>query len=273
MDHKDRQHLNEATRAVKNVMARPRVVNHPVAPTLRLSWNDMNRRLDLTAVANLVGDPSRLKMLAALLAYDELSAGELAAAAGVSPQTATAHLDRLRWGKLVERTHGAYGVRHRVFRLTGEDVAEAVAALSALATTELGVSHVAGRRDAAVCYKHLGGTLGNAVLKALLTRSLLEPIAAPFNSVYEYRVTAEGAEVLRGFGIDLTGLQKQRRHFASRCLNAHEADAHLSGSLADALLKGLLDRGWVVGQDGETPTVQLTEAGRDGLADTFGVPL
>lgn len=273
MDHKDHQHLNEATRAVENALARPHIVNHPVAPTLRLRWNDMNRRLDLTAVAHLVGDPSRLKMLAALLAYDELSAGELAAAAGVTPQTATAHLDRLRWGKLVERTHGAYGSRHRVFRLTGDDVAEAVAALSALATVEPQSTLMTNEHRARVCYAHLGGTLGNALLEALLHRKLLELDTSLSKLIYDYRVTLEGAEVLREFGIDVTRLQRQRRYFARLCRNTYPANAHLSGSLAEALLKGLLERRWVVQQDGNKSAVQLTEAGRDGFADTFGVAL
>ncbi len=63
----------------------------------------MSRHLDLTAVAHLVGDPSRLKMLAALVAEGELSAGGLAAAAGVSPQTANEHLKRLQWGVVWSR--------------------------------------------------------------------------------------------------------------------------------------------------------------------------
>lgn len=44
----------------------------------------MGSLLDLTAVARLVGDPSCLKMLAALHSEGELSAGDLAAVAGVS---------------------------------------------------------------------------------------------------------------------------------------------------------------------------------------------
>ncbi len=273
MDPKDQQHLNEATRAVENVASHPRSVNYPVAPTLRLQWNDMNRWLDLTAVAHLVGDPSRLKMLVALRDEGELSAGELAAVAGVSPQTTSAHLYRLQWGKLVERIDGAYGSRHHVFRLTGTDVAKAVEALSALATFEPEATLKTIENGAKLCYGHLGGTLGNALLAAFLDQKLLEPIPAAFKSVYDYRVTTEGAEVLGGFGIDLTKLQKQRRHFASRCLNAHQANAHLSGSLAEALLEGLLERKWVVRDEAHSRVLELTEAGKDGLASRFAVRL
>ena len=233
----------------------------------------MNRYLDLTAVAHLVGDPSRLKMLAALLAEGELSAGDLAAAAGISPQTASSHLDRLRQGGLIVRASGAYGARHRVFCLAGDDVTRLVAALVALATAEPQVERATGGQDATTCYGHLGGTLGKKLLEALLDLGLLEPSTPRFGTVYDYRITDRGAALLGDFGIDTAGLHKQRRNFAKRCLNTHEARVHLSGSLADALLKGLLERQWVVPHEGDKPTVRLTEAGRFGLAETFGVAL
>ncbi|MDQ3399318.1 MAG: hypothetical protein M3511_16440 [Deinococcota bacterium] len=105
---------------------------------------------------------------------------------------------------------------------------------------------------------------------ALLGRSLLEPVG---HTLYEYRVTAEGAKVLRNFGIDIAGLQKQRRHFARRCLNTPEAKAHLSGSLAEALLKGFLERRWLEQAEGRSRVLVLTEVGRDGLAGHFALHL
>lgn len=233
----------------------------------------MSGSLDLAAVARLVGDPTRLKMLAALLTAGELKAGELASTAGVSRQTASSHLGKLRQGGLITRAYGSYRARHRVFRLMSDDVIRAVGSLVALAKAEPQIGRVADGHNTRLCYGHLGGTLGSVLLEALLTQGLLEPIAAPFNSVYDYRVTAEGAEMLSRFGIDVTRLQKRRRHFAKRCLNTDEANAHLSGSLGEALVGGLLERRWVVQQDGDKPTMQLTEAGRDGLAGTFGVHL
>lgn len=240
----------------------------------------MNRHLDLTAVANLVGDPSRLKMLAALLAEGELSAGDLAAVAGVSKQTASAHLERLQWGDLVVRVGGAYGARHRVFRLVDDDVCRAVAAVSALATVEPRAPLMTNGQGMTLCYGHLGGTLGKTLLGALLERGLLESVTSRPELLSDYRITDKdffitdkGAEVLGDFGIDIAGLHKQRRNFAKRCLNTHEANAHLSGSLADALLKRLLERQWVVPDDSRDRNLMLTEAGRDGLADRFGVRL
>ena len=53
----------------------------------------------------------------------------------------------------------------------------------------------------------------------------------------------------------MTGLQKRRRYFARLCRNTYPVNAHLSGSLAKALLEGLLERKWVV-QD-VTPVVRF----------------
>jgi hypothetical protein len=79
--------------------------------------------------------------------------------------------------------------------------------------------------------------------------------------------------VLRGFGIDVTGLQKQRRYFAKQCLNAHQANAHLSGSLAEALLKGLLERRWLKPDGSRDRVLVLTEAGKEGCVSCFAMRL
>ncbi len=157
--------------------------------------------------------------------------------------------------------------------MTGDDVVEAVAALSALATVKPQATLMTNEHSATVCYDHFGGALGSALLAALLAQGLLEPVAAPFKSVHDYRVTDPGAAFLEEFGIDVTRLRKRPRHFATRCLNAHEAAAHLSGSLGGALLGGLLERGWVVQAEAGGRILEVTEAGRDGLADRFGVRL
>jgi DNA-binding transcriptional ArsR family regulator len=49
----------------------------------------------IAKTAALVGDPARTNMLAALMDGRALTAAELAGAAGITPQTASAHLARL----------------------------------------------------------------------------------------------------------------------------------------------------------------------------------
>src|SRR6476646_7419782 len=71
---------------------------------------------DLAPVASLIGDPTRIAILAALAEGHALPAGELAHRAGVHPATATAHLRQLVDGGLVSvRVQG----RHRYHELAG----------------------------------------------------------------------------------------------------------------------------------------------------------
>lgn len=61
-------------------------------------------------IASMIGDPTRARMLSALMGGEFLAAGELAAAAGVSPQTASMHIAKLLDAELIVlRTQG----RHR----------------------------------------------------------------------------------------------------------------------------------------------------------------
>ncbi|MFD0322327.1 ArsR/SmtB family transcription factor [Lysobacter gummosus] len=55
----------------------------------------------LADIAAAIGDPARALMLVALLDGRSRSAGELAAAAGVAPQTASTHLARLGAAALI----------------------------------------------------------------------------------------------------------------------------------------------------------------------------
>ena len=50
----------------------------------------------IAQVASLVGDPARANMLACLVDGRALTASELAFVAGVTPQTASGHLAKLR---------------------------------------------------------------------------------------------------------------------------------------------------------------------------------
>ena len=52
-------------------------------------------------IAAMIGDPTRARMLAALMGGQYLAAGELAAAAGVSAQTASTHITKLLDSELV----------------------------------------------------------------------------------------------------------------------------------------------------------------------------
>jgi DNA-binding transcriptional ArsR family regulator len=220
---------------------------------------------DISGIAALLSDPTRVVMLDALLDGRALPAGELARCARVGAPTASAHLRRLLDGGLL--TVEAQG-RHRYYRLAGPAVAEAIEALSVLApprpVRSLSQSQQAqALRFARTCYDHLAGAVGVAVADALL-RTALRPVGAR-----DYDLTKHGRQLVDDFGVDLAELHRQRRTFARRCLDWTERSPHLSGALGAALLDRLLELGWLVG--GRMPRgLVLTDTGREGLLRAFG---
>jgi DNA-binding transcriptional ArsR family regulator len=77
----------------------------------------------MAEISALLGEPARAAMLGALMDGRALTAGELAAASGVTPQTASAHLARLTGaGLLAAEKQG----RHRYHRLASPDVARMI---------------------------------------------------------------------------------------------------------------------------------------------------
>ena len=87
---------------------------------------------DIAALASLLADPARCKVLLALDDGRALPASVLADEAGVSRPTASSHLGKLTdAGLLSVETHG----RHRYYRLAGPEVGELLEQLGRLAPT------------------------------------------------------------------------------------------------------------------------------------------
>lgn len=210
-------------------------------------------------IAATIGDPTRARMLAALMGGTYLSAGELAAAAGVTAQTASGHVAQLLASELVVlRTQG----RHRYFRLADADVARVLESLSLVA--ERGASADKWQQGAyrplkaaRTCYTHLAGELGVALLDGLQAQGTLAPSGGAFE------LTAQGREQLAGLGLEVAEGRASRR-FAYPCLDWSERRDHLAGSLASALLEHCLERRWLRRTAGSRAVV-LTPAGRQAL--------
>jgi DNA-binding transcriptional ArsR family regulator len=193
---------------------------------------------DIALIASLLGDPARANMLTALLDGGALSAGELAREAGVSAQTASSHLAKLSDGGLIEaRSQG----RHRYYSLSGEDVGQVIeglmgiAARNGLRRTRPGPAEPELRR-ARVCYDHLAGELGVAMLDGLTRSGRL--------SSDGFAPTAEGEAFLSAFGVDLEALRRSRRPLCRACLDWSERRSHLAGGLGAALLGRIYQLGW-----------------------------
>ncbi len=195
----------------------------------------------MAAIAAVIGDPARANMLAALMAGQALTAGELAGEAGVTPQTASGHLARLvDAGLLLVEVQG----RHRYYRIAGPEVAEALETLLVLAERTGRTRVRPGPRDEALraarrCYDHLAGSAGVALYDALVARgdlALARDGLAP---------SAAGRARFAAFGIDMGDLEGRRRPLCRACLDWSERRPHLAGALGAALLQAFLSRGWL----------------------------
>ncbi|WAJ31600.1 ArsR/SmtB family transcription factor [Antarcticirhabdus aurantiaca] len=221
----------------------------------------------IAATAFLMGDPARAAMLAALLGGQALTAGELAAEAGITAQTASSHLVRLVEGGLVAVERQG---RHRYVRLASPAVAEALEGLMALASpavTTTATRRPRGPRDAAMrlartCYDHMAGRLGVALADALERDGRLRLDSGAG------LVTPAGEAVFPAFGIDLAGPATARRPLCRTCLDWSERRPHLAGRLGAALLARSLELGWVA-RAPKSRTLAITPAGERGFVDVF----
>jgi DNA-binding transcriptional ArsR family regulator len=227
----------------------------------------MSEVIDMAAVAALVGDPARANILCALLDGRALTAGELAYAAHVSPQTASGHLGKLAAAQLIVST--AQG-RHRYYRLAGRHVAamlESIALVAAIGPPRCRPIRIdEGLRAARMCYDHIAGRLGVGLADALCARRQLEL------SDDGGALTPAGEAFLDQFGIDLASIRRSRRVFCRPCLDWSERRPHLAGAVGAALARRLLALGWIRRvRDGRALIV--TPLGRPNLAQTFGLAL
>ena len=233
------------------------------------SDQDSGRKLgpDIATVAALLGDPARANMLTALVAGQALTAGELAREAGVTAQTASSHLARLTDGGLiVPKAQG----RHRYYALSGDDVAAVLEGLMGLADraghrrTRTGPKEPA-LRNARVCYDHLAGDLGVALLDALVSEGRIAEAADG-----QLTLTPEGERFVAGLGIDPAAIAGSRRPLCKACLDWSVRRSHLAGALGAALLDRLYALGWAKRISG-TRVVSFSPEGLAMFRRTFGV--
>jgi DNA-binding transcriptional ArsR family regulator len=197
--------------------------------------------------AALLADPSRARMLALLLGGEARSAGELARAVGITPQTASTHLAQLLDAGLVAlRRQG----RHHYYTLADADVAHMLEALSLVTERD----DVRARWDtpshkplkyARSCYCHLAGELGVRQWAALFSRDVLTHhldgsltlAAGAATWLREARFDDEAIALIAGDAL--------KKRFAYACMDWSERREHLAGELAKRLLAHYVTVGWL----------------------------
>jgi DNA-binding transcriptional ArsR family regulator len=241
----------------------------------------MDGDADIAAIAAVLADRRRCRVLMALGDGRALAASVLASEAGVAPSTASEHLAKLvRAGLISVEQRG----RHRYFRLAGPHVADLLEAMAVVAppmpvrslTDETRARAI---RAARTCYDHLAGRLGVATMDSLLERGWLEgevdgsrrsaTRSSPSKRIGGNALTESGAAFLEELGVDLDNLPP-RRPAIRFCVDWSEQRPHLAGAVGAALTARLFDLGWIRRAD-RTRAVRVTEDGRQGFADAFGV--
>jgi DNA-binding transcriptional ArsR family regulator len=220
----------------------------------------------IAEVAALVGDPARATMVAALLDGRALTASELAAAARITPQTASTHLAKLTEAGLLSMAREG---RRRHFRLASPVVAGMIDGIVAVALQQRPryrpLSGQAQALSAArICYDHLAGRLSVDLTDALAGRGYLvldDEIA---------EITTAGSRFFARFGIELPARRSARRPLCRLCLDWTERRPHIAGAVGAALTKRCFDLGWMERLK-RSHAVIVTPVGRRGLARTFGI--
>jgi DNA-binding transcriptional ArsR family regulator len=240
---------------------------------------------DLAAVATLIAEPARAKILLALGDGRALPATVLAAEAGVAASTASSHLGRLVDGGLLAVTPNG---RHRYYRLAGPHVGRLIETLAGVAPTRQVRSLRDGTRAQALragrtCYDHLAGRLGVDLFAGLIARGYVvggdgrhraddataDRFAASGHDL-DYRLTTAGRDHLARLGVRLPPPGPDGTNQLRYCVDWTEQRHHLAGPIGRATAGRLLAAGWLT----RTPApraVRVTDLGRAELARHFGI--
>jgi DNA-binding transcriptional ArsR family regulator len=222
--------------------------------------------VSLAEVAALVGDPARANILCALLDGRALTAGELAYAANVSPQTTSGHLAKLTQAHLLDVLKQG---RHRYFRIATPQVAQMLESIMAVALQTPPRHRPASRADDAMrlartCYDHIAGRLGVGLADTLCGRGHV--VLAEDGG----EVTPQGHEFFDRFGVTL--VKNRRRIFCRACVDWTERRPHLGGAIGAALANRCFDLGWVKRMR-EGRALTITPTGRTGLREVFDLAI
>lgn len=220
----------------------------------------MTPRFDILGQA--ISDASRTQMLCELMDGRAYTNKELAAAAGVTPQTATAHLRLLQDAGLVVAERRGRCVYHR---LNGTEVAQALESLAAIAPSN--TLHRAQMRKAGTlaplrsCYDHLAGPLAVAMTQAFLKKEMLVEENGGF--------CARPSENWQKLGVTLPK-KLGRSPFVRPCLDWTERKLHIAGPMGRQILTHALEARWIRRPEQRRGLI-LTPEGSTAIEQILGV--
>ncbi|WP_082403075.1 helix-turn-helix transcriptional regulator [Neisseria sp. 74A18] len=204
--------------------------------------------------AHLIGHPSRALMLDALLGRDRLNVTELAEIAGITVQTASVHLDKLRRGGLVEME--AEG-KNRLYRIGSPRVMDILQKLALLA--DKGKSRVEQpHQKLRICYGHMAGEMAVSISQSLCEAGLVVLDVAREH----YEMTPAGMAWLDTLEINAANYPPHTH----ACLDWTEKTYHIAGWLGHEMMAAFAMRGYIEQPAHEVRALRLTESGKLYLA-------
>lgn len=228
----------------------------------------MSENRNLLKLLQALGDPVRLAVLQHLMG-GAATVSELVAITGASQPNVSNHLASLRDQLLVKATRVG---RQMVYEIADASVAQLVEALSRVAGPPPPDMKTPPVIQARTCYDHLAGKLGVALFDALVSRKALQDVRVPAKRGRKVRsglgaveLGPEAPEIFAGLGIHLGAISKEKRQFATACLDWTEDRPHVGGALGAALWANFLERGWIARKPGSR-AVLVTPPGRTGFA-------
>ena len=168
-----------------------------------------------SAIASLIGEPTRATMLWSMLDGRAYTAGELAMMANISPQSASNHLNKLLEADLLKMEKQG---KHRYYRFAKTEVAAAIEAISQLIPGKWQVPADKAFKNgdiqyARTCYDHLAGRVAVNLTQGLVQQKIIQP------GEDEYQVTTKGKAWFENIGVDIEAVKQQKRFFARPCLD------------------------------------------------------
>ncbi len=216
-------------------------------------------------IASLIADSSRCIMLMSLLG-GQRTAGELAKAADIKPQTATFHLSKMVNAGIIEKY--IYG-RYRYFKLANEDIIKLLQLLMKLSKspkiTSLRQSiHSEALRNSRLCYDHIAGKLGIKLTKALLKFNYIKlDKDIFFITELGYKKFFE-LEIIKDRIKDIGELS------GTKCYDWSEKDYHIAGKLGYIIANGLIELCWIK-KSQINRELEITEVGKISLYNNFNI--
>lgn len=218
----------------------------------------------ISVVAHLIAEPVRSIILISLSGGEALSASALAEAAGITAQTASFHLAKLRDGGLISVESVG---RYRYYRLAGPHISQLLESLASVGpvTSQWQTTPSSSAKElrfARRCYDHLAGQLGVMITQGMLNRGLIA-----IQGEQHYELTISGHRWFEQHGVEISADHAGNNRL---CLDWTERQYHFAGPLGCALLEAFIAWKWLK-RPGKSRALHVTASGWQALEQHFGI--